>query len=199
MPPPFYHLPSSSPAMTRLPIREESQRRLNEGDPRWKAKAVLRIISTLLAFLAMILFAISVGMTVHWENVWNNGYGNDWTDGMPLAPVCNPTAHGLGHHCTNTLPLSGSPRTPIQPHRTLPTHPLPPRQILPPRIQSCLRSHHLGARISQHCLLRRRWLVLVVAASRARNRDPCRRSYSLRRVQFLVEGMPAGDIHYRED
>lgn len=73
--------------MARLLISEESQRRLHQGDPAWTLKAALRLLVTFFAFLAMILFAVSVRMTVHWEDVWNNGYGNDWTDAMPLAPV----------------------------------------------------------------------------------------------------------------
>ena len=58
--------------MPRLPIREESQRHLTEGDRKWKPKAALRIISTFLAFLAMILFAVCTGMTVRWEHVLYN-------------------------------------------------------------------------------------------------------------------------------
>jgi hypothetical protein len=73
--------------MARLLISEESQRRLHEGDPGWTLKAALRLVATFFAFLAMILFAVSVRMTVHWEDVWDGGYGNDWTDAMPLAPV----------------------------------------------------------------------------------------------------------------
>jgi len=73
--------------MSRLPISEESQRRLHEGDAGWTSKAALRVVATFFAFLAMILFAVSVGMTVRWEAVWDGGYGNDWTDAMPLAPV----------------------------------------------------------------------------------------------------------------
>ena len=74
--------------MARLPISEESRHRLYEGDPRWTSKAVLRLLSTFFAFFATILFAVCVSKTVRWENVWNSGYGNDWTDAMPLAPVC---------------------------------------------------------------------------------------------------------------
>ena len=73
--------------MARIPISLESKRRLHEGDPRWISKAALRLISSFFAFLALILFAVAVGKSVQWENTWDDGYGDDWTDGMPLAPV----------------------------------------------------------------------------------------------------------------
>lgn len=73
--------------MARIPISLESKRRLHESDPRWVSKAVLRLGSSFFAFLAMILFAVAIAKTVQWENTWDGGYGNDWTDGMPLAPV----------------------------------------------------------------------------------------------------------------
>lgn len=73
--------------MARIPISLESKRRLHEADPRWISKATLRLISSFFAVLALILFAVAVGKTVQWENTWDDGYGNDWTDGMPLAPV----------------------------------------------------------------------------------------------------------------
>ena len=163
--------------MPRLPIREESQRHLTEGDRKWKPKAALRIISTFLAFLAMILFAVSTGMTVRWENVWDNGIGNDWTDGMPLAPVCDcqrwrrieaPVSRSQEQYPANSSTPSGSPCPSVQPHCALPTHPLPPRQGLPPRLRRRHRPNHLGALSPKHRLLRRRWLVLVVAARGAR-------------------------------
>lgn len=57
----------------------------------------MRAIATFLALIAMILFIVSVTMTLHWENVWNDGIGGDWTDGMPLAPVYSHLCFGLSH------------------------------------------------------------------------------------------------------
>lgn len=101
--------------MARIPISLESKRRLHEGDPRWISKATLRLISSFFAFLALILFAVAVGKTIQWEKAWDNGYGNDWTDGMPLAPVSLhltpvPGVQDLGkhsYHCTRPKHLFG--------------------------------------------------------------------------------------------
>ena len=76
--------------MTRIPISQDTKRRLHEADPKWISRAAIRLISTFFAFIAMILFAVAVGRSVQWENTWDNGYGNDWTDGLPLAPVRAP-------------------------------------------------------------------------------------------------------------
>ena len=73
--------------MARFAITAEARQRLQETDPRWRSKAILRAAATFLDFIAIILFAISVRMTVDWEKQWNDGIGDDWTDGMPLAPV----------------------------------------------------------------------------------------------------------------
>ena len=45
-------------------------------------KLGMRAFATLFAFIAMILFAVTISSTR-----LNYG-GNDWVDGMPLAPVC---------------------------------------------------------------------------------------------------------------
>ena len=45
----------------------------------------MRAVATLFAFIAMIVFAVTTS-----ESKKNYG-GNDWVDGMPLAPVC-PTS-----------------------------------------------------------------------------------------------------------
>ena len=70
------------------PIAEETRRRLQEDDPRWKSKAILRVVATVCAFIAMVLFAVAVAMTLHWADIWNDGIGGDWANGMALAPVC---------------------------------------------------------------------------------------------------------------
>ena len=73
--------------MARGIITEETRRRLQEQDPKWRSKVILRMVATFFDFLAMVLFIVSVTMSIHWENVWNDGVGGDWTDGMPLASV----------------------------------------------------------------------------------------------------------------
>ena len=65
-----------------LPLPAETRRRLNEHDRRWPLKFGLRAVATLFAFIAMVIFAATTS-----ESKKNYG-GNDWVDGMPLAPVC---------------------------------------------------------------------------------------------------------------
>ena len=67
--------------MARLPISVETRRQLNDHDRRWPIKLGLRALAIPFAFIAMILFAVSTSLTR-----LNYG-GNDWTDGLPLAPV----------------------------------------------------------------------------------------------------------------
>lgn len=63
------------------PLPAETRRRLSEHDRRWPFKLGMRAVATLFAFIAMILFAVTTS-----ESKKNYG-GNDWVDGMPLAPV----------------------------------------------------------------------------------------------------------------
>ncbi len=66
--------------MARL-LSSETRRRLGENDPRWPIKLGMRAFAIPLAFIAMILFAVTT-------NVSKLNYGgDDWVDGMPLAPV----------------------------------------------------------------------------------------------------------------
>lgn len=67
--------------MARLPISLETRRQLNDDDRRWKIKLRLRALAIPLAIIAMILFAVTTSLSK-----LNYG-GNDWTDGLPLAPV----------------------------------------------------------------------------------------------------------------
>ena len=67
--------------MARLPISVETRRRLSEDDRRWPIKLVLRALAIPCALIAMILFAVTTGLSK------KNYGGNDWTDGLPLAPV----------------------------------------------------------------------------------------------------------------
>ncbi|KAL2044897.1 hypothetical protein N7G274_002672 [Stereocaulon virgatum] len=64
-----------------LPLPAETRRRLDEHDRRWPFKFGLRAVATLFAFIAMVIFAATIS-----ESKKNYG-GNDWVDGMPLAPV----------------------------------------------------------------------------------------------------------------
>lgn len=67
-------------------VRAERRQGLDEEDRRWRFKLGLRSVATFLAVPAMILFAASTGMSTHYYG------GDDWVDGMPLAPVCQPCA-----------------------------------------------------------------------------------------------------------
>lgn len=72
-----------------LPLPAETQRALTEHDRRWPIKLSMRAVATFFAFIAMILFAVTTSLSK-----LNYG-GNDWVDGLPLAPVCcalNPSA-----------------------------------------------------------------------------------------------------------
>ena len=64
-----------------LPLPAETRRCLDEHDRRWPVKFGMRAFSTFLAFIAMILFAVTTSLSK------KNYGGNDWVDGMPLAPV----------------------------------------------------------------------------------------------------------------
>ena len=68
--------------MASLSISPETRRTLREHDRRWPIKLGMRVVATFFAFIAMILFA-----DVTNRSKLNYG-GNDWVDGMPLAPVC---------------------------------------------------------------------------------------------------------------
>ena len=75
------------------PFTVETRRRLSESDPKWRFKAILRIITTIFAAVSTVLFAISVTLA---NNNFTNIDGNgQWTDGLAIAPVC---ARSLGHH-----------------------------------------------------------------------------------------------------
>ncbi|KAF6240053.1 hypothetical protein HO173_001663 [Letharia columbiana] len=67
--------------MARMSISAETRRQLNGHDRRWPIKLGLRALAVPLAFIAMILFAVTTSVSK-----MNYG-GNDWTDGLPLAPV----------------------------------------------------------------------------------------------------------------
>ena len=59
----------------------DTRRRLDEEDRRWPFKLALRAFAAFLAVPAMILFAASTSLSTQYYG------GNDWVDGMPLAPV----------------------------------------------------------------------------------------------------------------
>ena len=65
-----------------LPLPIETRRRLNEHDRWWPLKFGLRAVATLYAFIAMVIFAATTSETKKYYG------GNNWVDGMPLAPVC---------------------------------------------------------------------------------------------------------------
>lgn len=67
--------------MARLPITSEVRRTMSEQDRRWPVKFGMRAVAIPLAFIAMILFAVTTSLSKQ------NYGGDDWVDGMPLAPV----------------------------------------------------------------------------------------------------------------
>lgn len=67
--------------MARVLISAETRRQLNQDDRRWPIKLGLRALAIPFALIAMILFAVTTSLST-----LNYG-GNDWTDGLPLAPV----------------------------------------------------------------------------------------------------------------
>jgi len=67
--------------MALLSITPDTRRALSDNDRRWPIKLGMRAVATLFAFVAMILFAVTTNLTK-----LNYG-GNDWVDGLPLAPV----------------------------------------------------------------------------------------------------------------
>ncbi|KAL8765718.1 MAG: hypothetical protein Q9209_007283 [Squamulea sp. 1 TL-2023] len=74
----------------------ETRRRLQENDPKWRAKAILQAICTFLAFIALILFADATAITNRYYVLPHGG----WSDWMPLFPVLisliyNPVAFFL--------------------------------------------------------------------------------------------------------
>ena len=71
--------------MARVPLPVDTYRRLNEQEPKWHIKAILRILGTLVAIIAVILFAVSVSYTN--QNFINTTGAGDWTDGLAIAPV----------------------------------------------------------------------------------------------------------------
>ena len=62
-------------------LTPETCRALRENDRRWPIHFGLRAVATLFAFIAMVLFAVTTNLSKI------NYGGNDWVDGMPLAPV----------------------------------------------------------------------------------------------------------------
>ena len=79
--------------MARIPLSVETRRQLYDYDRRWPIKLGLRALAIPFAFIAMILFAATTSVTK-----LNYG-GNDWTDGLPLAPV---SSKSLQLFCTST-------------------------------------------------------------------------------------------------
>ncbi|MCJ1336322.1 hypothetical protein MMC09_001598 [Bachmanniomyces sp. S44760] len=71
--------------MAGSPITLETRRRLADSDPKWPAKAILRLIGIPFAFLAMCFFAASISYTN--ANFINTAGNGDWTDGLALAPI----------------------------------------------------------------------------------------------------------------
>ena len=71
------------------PLTIETRRRAYEEDPKWPAKAVLRVLAIVFALIAMPLFAVSIADTN--SSYINTSGPGDWTDGLALAPVRHPS------------------------------------------------------------------------------------------------------------
>lgn len=182
----------------------ETRRRLQENDPKWQVKAILQLVCTVLAFNALILFADATAIT---NRYYVTAY-HDWTDWMPLFPVrCHssiqffilasilPYGHlPRGSKLTLCFPL-GPHLSNLQPRHLLPA-PAPPRQASTSWLARGIPLPHLGPRHSFHRLLRRLWLVLVVATGPI---PISQRTYPLPRLQLLVRAMPTGHLHHRQD
>jgi hypothetical protein len=68
----------------------ETQRRLLEADRRWRAKCILRAISSVFAIIGISLFAAAIPQwdaDFYWGNGPNRG---DWQDGFPIGVVRTP-------------------------------------------------------------------------------------------------------------
>ena len=102
--------------MARLPIPVETRRRLNEDDRRWPIKLGLRALAIPFAFIAMVLFAVATSLSKQ------NYGGNDWTDGLPLAPVSWNVISRLC--CAPTLTYNPSRMRLSKPFE-IPSHPSP--------------------------------------------------------------------------
>ena len=59
-----------------------------EEDPKWRHKAVLRLLAITLALAGLSTMAAAVGLTN--ANFINTLGAGDWTDGITLAPVSLP-------------------------------------------------------------------------------------------------------------
>ncbi|KAL8666877.1 MAG: hypothetical protein Q9202_001117 [Teloschistes flavicans] len=64
-------------------LSDNLRHRLQEHDPKWRAKAILQAICTFLAFIALILFADATAIT---NRQFTLAHG-DWTDWMPIFPL----------------------------------------------------------------------------------------------------------------
>ena len=86
--------------MARLPISVETRRRLSEDDRRWPIKLGLRALAIPFALIAMILFAVTTALSK------KNYGGNDWTDGLPLAPVSGMSRLFYNPSLCHRIPVS---------------------------------------------------------------------------------------------
>ncbi|KAL9126820.1 MAG: hypothetical protein Q9217_004194 [Psora testacea] len=66
---------------TSLRLPPETRRTLNEHDPRWAIKFGMRAAAAFFSLIGMIIFAVTVSLSKQ------NYGGNDWVDGMPIAPL----------------------------------------------------------------------------------------------------------------
>ena len=66
---------------SKMTLPADTRRALSDHDRKWRIHFGIRAFAAFLAFIAMIIFAV----TVHQSKEYYGG--NDWVDGFPVAPV----------------------------------------------------------------------------------------------------------------
>ena len=113
--PHFTHERAVMPGQSRG-FNAESRRRLQEADPRWRTKAIIRGVIVLFSLIGFSIFAAVIPIwdaDFYWGSGPNSG---DWQDGFPCGIVCNPLAQTISASAFNgtdsmisssSLPSSG--------------------------------------------------------------------------------------------
>lgn len=87
--------------MARMQSMSRTRQRLDEKDPKWPLKVVLRVAATVFAFVGAVLFILVISKTLHLDNPYFESGDGDMTDEIPLAPVIvAPTSMFLGNSVT---------------------------------------------------------------------------------------------------
>ena len=92
--PHFSHERAMMPSGTRG-FNAESRRRLQEADPRWRLKAIIRGVIVIFSLIGFSLFAAAIPI---WDSdfFWGSGPNSgDWQDGFPCGIVRTARAPNL--------------------------------------------------------------------------------------------------------